>query len=129
MNQSSFDAADDGNLGCAAVRRASQRQVRFTERIELFEQCSTAGSAGALNFLRVAEADLFRTIANIERDALEELPGAFENPVEYQRTALCRYVRTLRILRGSLQASLVLEIQSQSGRRTFELQNTRQDQS
>ena len=87
------------------------------------------GFSRAINFLRFAAADLFRTIPTVERDALEELRGACENPIEYKRTALGRYVRTLRVLRGSLQTSVALESQSQRGPLTFQSQNTKQDQS
>ena len=114
-------------LGFAAVEKASAQEVRFTERVQSFEQGCPSGSAGSRNFLRVAAADLFRTIPIIERDTLDELRQAFGNPSEHNRLALRQYVRTLQVLRGSLQASVALEIQPNA--MIFQSQETKQDQS
>ena len=57
----------------------------------------------AINFLRVAAADLFRTMPLIERDAVDELEEAFENPFEHKCPALRQYERTLQVLRRALR--------------------------
>jgi hypothetical protein len=100
-NHKSVLRDDCDMLGFAAVEKASVQEVRFTERVESFEQCSTFRSAGAINFLRLAAADLFRTMPIVERDAVDELQ-VFENLFEHNGPALRQYVRMLRALRGSL---------------------------
>jgi hypothetical protein len=128
-NHNNFIPDDRDTFGFAAVEKATVQEVRFTERVQSFEQCCTSGAPGAINFLRVAAADLFRTIPIVERDAVDELRQAFENPSEHNHPALRQYVRTLQVLRGWLQASVALETQTQSSEMTFQSQKTKRDQS
>ena len=110
-NNNNFIPDDRNPLGLAAVEKASVEEVRFTERVQSFEQCCTSGVAGSINFLRVAAADLFRTIPIVERDAVEELRQAFENPLEHKRPALRKYVCTIQVLRRALETSVALQTQ------------------
>jgi hypothetical protein len=110
-NLSNSAARDDGTLGLPGSDKRSPREDHFAERIRAYEQCCASGSAGLTNFLRVAAADLFRTIPPIERDAVDELNVAFKNPFEHKRPALRQYVRTLQGLRRTLEASVALETQ------------------
>ena len=111
-NHKSVLRDDCDTHGFTAAEKATVQEVRFTERVESFEQCSTFRSAGAINFLRLAAADLFRTMPIVERDAVAEL-HAFGNLFEHNRSALRQYVPVLRALRGSLQVLAALENQAQ----------------
>ncbi len=92
-NHNHFAASDDGSCGFPSSDEGSPREDCFAERIRAFEQCSTSGAAGITNFLRVAAADLFRTMPLVERGVVEELRQAVEHPLEHQRPALRQYTR------------------------------------
>jgi len=126
-NHKNFIRDDCDPFGFAAVEKASAQEVQFTKRVQEFEQCCTSGSAGDVNFLRLAAADLFRTIPIVERDAVDELQ-AFEKLYEHRRPALGQYVRVLRALRGSLQALVTLETQKQLSGDKLQSQKTNRKQ-
>ena len=110
-NDNNFIPDEHNPLGFAIVEKARVEEVRFTERVQSFEECFTSGSAGAINFLRGAAADLFRTIPIVERHAVDELREAFESPFKHTRPPLCQYVCTLQVLRRALKASVALQTQ------------------
>jgi hypothetical protein len=128
-NHSNFVTCDDGALGLPGSDKENSQEDQSTERIQAFEECCTSAPAGSAAFLRIAVADLFRTIPQIERDVVGELREAFENPSEHKRPVLSRYIRTLRVLRQALQASVSLETRAQPTAATFQSQTTKQDQS
>ena len=98
LNDSNFADVNDFRLGFAGSHKKSPREDRFAARIGAFEQCRMSDPAGITNILRVAAADLFRTIPIVERDAVDELREGFENRHEHMRPALHQYVRTLQVL-------------------------------
>ena len=110
---SKIAARDDGIHEFPGSDKGRPRDDRFTERIRAFEQCCTSDPACVNMFLRIAAADLLRTMPLIERAVVEELTGAFKNPFEHMRPALRRYVQTLQVLRRALQMSVALETQAQ----------------
>lgn len=95
-------AGDPGVPGFTAGKKASELENCYAKRIESFEHCPP-GCGGAANFLRIAAADLFRTMPYLEGDAIDELNDVFKNLSERKRPALRRYLHTLRVLRPSLE--------------------------
>jgi hypothetical protein len=107
-NHSNFVACDDGIVSPDSGTGSPQKDD-FAARIRAFEQCCTLVPAGTAGFLRIAVADLFRTMPLIERDVVGELREAIETPSEHKRPVLRLYIRTLRVLRQTLHASVALE--------------------
>jgi hypothetical protein len=94
------------------MEKGSMEEVRYTERIQSFEESIMVGSAGASNFPMAAAADLFRAIPMLERHVVNELRQALESPMKHERAALSQYMRTVQVLRRALQISVVLQTHS-----------------